>query len=194
MKSGEQQPRSTTLQQHATKILQTLKLRNETIGTAESLTGGLVSAALTDIPGSSAVMKAGVVAYSNETKAHLLGVSLRVLDSVGPVSFECAKGMAEGALQACKTDWAIATTGFAGNITESQLESEQSPPPQQQDSRASADGYQSGLVFFHVCGPRDISLSRRLQFCSRNTRTQNRVSAVESALELMVEALETAMI
>ncbi|TPX78223.1 hypothetical protein CcCBS67573_g00513 [Chytriomyces confervae] len=194
MKSGEQQPRSTTLQQHATKILQTLKLRNETIGTAESLTGGLVSAALTDIPGSSAVMKAGVVAYSNETKAHLLGVSLRVLDSVGPVSFECAKGMAEGALQACKTDWAIATTGFAGNITESQLESEQSPPPQQQDSRASADGNQSGLVFIHVCGPRDISLSRRLQFCSRNTRTQNRVSAVESALELMVEALETAMI
>ncbi|KAJ3265313.1 hypothetical protein HDU77_005759, partial [Chytriomyces hyalinus] len=71
MKSGEQQ--TTTLQQqHATKILRLLTLRNETIGTAESLTGGLVSAALTDIPGSSAVMKAGVVAYSNETKAHLL--------------------------------------------------------------------------------------------------------------------------
>ncbi|KAI8840144.1 hypothetical protein BJ741DRAFT_68909 [Chytriomyces cf. hyalinus JEL632] len=193
MKSGEQQPglTSTLQQQHATKILQILTLRNETIGTAESLTGGLVSAALTDIPGSSAVMKAGVVAYSNETKAHLLCVSLGVLDSVGPVSFECAKGMAEGALQACKTDWAIATTGFAGNITESQPESDASPP--QQDSRASADGNQSGLVFIHVCGPRDISLSRRLQFCSRNTRTQNRVSAVESALELMIEALETAM-
>ncbi len=85
-----------------------------TVATAESLTGGNVSARITAISGSSGYFLGGIVAYSNAAKASLLGVSEETLATRGAVSAECAREMAEGARRAFGADLAIATTGIAG--------------------------------------------------------------------------------
>ena len=83
--------------------------------TAESCTGGLIGAAITDIPGSSKIYDRGFITYSNESKMDLLGVTSNVLDSHGAVSEQTAIAMAEGALRACpKSDLSVAVTGIAG--------------------------------------------------------------------------------
>ena len=84
------------------------------IAVAESCTGGLVSAALTEIAGSSAVFEAGYVTYSNETKVSALKVSLDVVETFGAVSVATAWAMAQGALEASQADVAVAITGIAG--------------------------------------------------------------------------------
>ena len=85
-----------------------------TVATAESLTGGNVSARITAISGSSGYFLGGIVAYSNAAKASLLGVSEETLATRGAVSVECAREMAEGARRAFGADVAVATTGIAG--------------------------------------------------------------------------------
>jgi nicotinamide-nucleotide amidase len=85
-----------------------------TVATAESLTGGNVSARITAISGSSGYFLGGIVAYSNAAKASLLGVSSETLSTPGAVSAECAREMAEGARRAFGADVAVATTGIAG--------------------------------------------------------------------------------
>jgi nicotinamide-nucleotide amidase len=82
--------------------------------TAESCTGGLIIAALTDIPGSSAMVDRGFVTYSNEAKMEMLGVRAATLDAHGAVSAETAREMAEGALARSRADIALAVTGIAG--------------------------------------------------------------------------------
>jgi nicotinamide-nucleotide amidase len=84
------------------------------VAVAESCTAGLVSAALTEVPGSSDVFEAGIVTYSNEAKLELLGVSLDVLETFGAVSVAVAWGMAQGALARTRADTAVAITGVAG--------------------------------------------------------------------------------
>ena len=84
------------------------------IAVAESCTGGLVAAALTEIPGSSATFEAGFVTYSNELKTKLLGVSEDVLDTFGAVSIATAWAMAQGALVRSEADVAVSITGIAG--------------------------------------------------------------------------------
>lgn len=84
------------------------------IAVAESCTGGLVSAALTEISGSSDVFEAGFVTYANDAKLNLLGVSADVLDTFGAVSVAVAWAMAQGALAKSKADTAVAITGIAG--------------------------------------------------------------------------------
>lgn len=84
------------------------------IATAESCTGGLLGATLTEVPGSSAVYEGGIVSYQNRVKAALLGVSEATLASVGAVSEACARQMAEGAAKVFKADLAMSTTGIAG--------------------------------------------------------------------------------
>jgi nicotinamide-nucleotide amidase len=85
-----------------------------TIAVAESCTGGLVSAALTEIPGASEVFEAGYVTYSNAAKIDDLGVSEEVVETFGAVSVATAWAMARGALSASKADIAVAITGIAG--------------------------------------------------------------------------------
>jgi nicotinamide-nucleotide amidase len=82
--------------------------------TAESCTGGLVAAAITDVPGSSAVLERGFVTYSNEAKAEALGVSLELLRAHGAVSAPVAVAMAVGALRHSRADVAVSITGIAG--------------------------------------------------------------------------------
>ena len=84
------------------------------VATAESCTGGLVAAALTDIPGSSSVVDRGFVTYSNEAKADLLGVPMDLIIEHGAVSEPVARAMAEGALARSKAGLTVAITGIAG--------------------------------------------------------------------------------
>ena len=85
-----------------------------TVAVAESCTGGLVCAALTEIPGASDVFEAGYVTYSNASKIDDLGVSEEVVETFGAVSVATAWAMARGALSASKADLAVAITGIAG--------------------------------------------------------------------------------
>ncbi|HQS69169.1 MAG: competence protein [Novosphingobium sp. 28-62-57] len=84
------------------------------VAVAESCTGGLVAAALTEVPGSSAVLDRGFVTYSNEAKQEMLGVSEDLIDTFGAVSIAVAWSMAQGALRKSGADVAVAITGVAG--------------------------------------------------------------------------------
>jgi PncC family amidohydrolase len=84
------------------------------LATAESCTGGGVAARITSISGSSEYFQGGIVAYSNEAKASLLGISREILTTKGAVSAECAREMAAGARRVFGADFAVATTGIAG--------------------------------------------------------------------------------
>ncbi len=85
-----------------------------TLGSAESLTGGLLGAALTDVAGSSAAYAGGLVTYATGLKVDLLGVPADLVRTEGVVSAACAVAMAEGARRVLGTDWAVSTTGVAG--------------------------------------------------------------------------------
>ena len=98
----------------ARRVVEANRAAGLRIAVAESCTGGLVSAALTEVAGSSDVLEAGFVTYSNEAKIQLLGVSEDVLDTFGAVSVAVAWSMAQGALARTKADCAVAITGIAG--------------------------------------------------------------------------------
>lgn len=98
----------------AERILDGCGRRGWSLATAESCTGGLVSALLTSIPGSSSVVERGFVTYSNAAKAELLGVPTALIEEEGAVSAAVARAMAEGAVRASGADVAVAITGIAG--------------------------------------------------------------------------------
>jgi len=102
------------LRRKATRVLKLCRARALTVATAESCTGGLVAAALTEIAGSSDVVECGFVTYSNTAKAALLGVPAATLARHGAVSSETAMAMAKGALKKSKADLAVSITGIAG--------------------------------------------------------------------------------
>ncbi len=89
-------------------------LQGKSLATAESCTGGMIGAALTAIPGSSAVYKGGIISYCNEVKSGQLGVSASVLREFGAVSTQVAEQMALGAREKLSADVAISVTGLAG--------------------------------------------------------------------------------
>lgn len=95
-------------------LLNRAKAQGVMIATAESCTGGMVAAALTDIPGSSAVVDRGFVTYTNGAKQDMLGVLAETLQAFGAVSEEVAREMAEGALRNSQAQLAVAITGIAG--------------------------------------------------------------------------------
>jgi nicotinamide-nucleotide amidase len=144
-------------------VLDLLRERRLTLGTAESCTGGLVAARLTDVPGSSDVFRGAVVAYANEVKAAQLGVPERVLAEFGAVSAETAAAMAAGARSALGVDVAVAVTGVAG------------------PGGGSAEK-PVGLVFLHAAGP-DGELARRLDF--PGDRETIRLRSAVAALHLV---------
>jgi len=125
-------------------VLDLLRARGLTLATAESCTGGLVAARLTDVPGASDVFVGSIVAYSNEVKAEQLGVPQDVLAEHGAVSEEVAAALARGARSRLGADVAVAVTGVAG------------PGGGTEDKPV-------GLVFLHAAGPGG-ELARRLDF------------------------------
>ena len=98
----------------ARDLLSALEARGQTLATAESCTGGLIAAALTAIAGSSSVVMAGFVTYSNAAKTRMVGVAGDVLEAHGAVSEPVARQMAEGALTRAEVDIALSCTGIAG--------------------------------------------------------------------------------
>ncbi len=102
------------MKQRAAELLEAYRQRGLKIATAESCTGGLVAALLTEIAGSSAVVERGFVTYSNEAKTELIGVPADLIAAHGAVSEPVARAMAEGALDRSKADIALSITGFAG--------------------------------------------------------------------------------
>jgi len=138
----------------------------QTMATAESLTGGLVAATVVDVPGSSKVLRGGLVVYATELKHTLAGVDAGLLASDGPVSAAVAASLARGARSRCQADWGVATTGVAG--------------PDSQD------GVQVGTVFVAVSGP-GVEEVRELHL--EGDRPAIRVATVRAALSLLLERL-----
>ena len=99
---------------NAAKIIDALRVKSWNIATAESCTGGMVAAAITDVAGSSDVFDRGFVTYSNSAKSEMLGVVASLIERHGAVSSQVAKAMAEGALLFSKAQISIAITGVAG--------------------------------------------------------------------------------
>ena len=153
--------------QKAAALLEAARARGLHIATAESCTGGLVSAALTDIPGSSDVFDRGFVTYSYPSKTALLGVSPELLAAHGAVSEEVARAMAACALARSGADLAIATTGVAGPGG-----SEEKP---------------EGLVWFGIALLGEVRAEKR-EFGPLG-RAEVRAATVETALELALQAL-----
>lgn len=102
------------MQSKASALLELCKGKGVKIVTAESCTGGMITATLTDIAGSSAVFERGFVTYSNEAKVESLGVNPSLITQHGAVSSQVAVAMAQGALKHSKADVAVAVTGIAG--------------------------------------------------------------------------------
>ena len=98
----------------ARRVVEENRAANRKVVLAESCTGGLVAAALPEIPGSSAVLDRGFVTYSNEAKQESLGVPLEIIETFGAVSIACAWAMAKGALERSHADIAVAISGVAG--------------------------------------------------------------------------------
>jgi len=144
-------------------VLDLLRERGLTLGTAESCTGGLVAARLTDVPGSSAVFRGAIVAYADDVKTERLGVGDDVLARYGAVSAETAAAMARGARGSLGVDVAVSVTGIAGP----DCGTEEKPV---------------GLVYLHAAGP-DGELARRLDF--PGDRETIRTRAAVAALHLV---------
>lgn len=136
---------------------------NVTLVTAESLTGGGVSAALTAIPGTSSYFLGGIVAYSNPAKASLLGVPEDVLRNPGAVSAPCAAAMAEGVRKVFDATFSVATTGLAGPGGET----ERKPV---------------GLVYVAATGPNATTVEEHQFDGDRESITE---AAVHAALRLL---------
>jgi len=98
----------------AARVLASLARREETLATAESLTGGLLAARLTDVPGASRSFVGGVVSYATRVKVSTLGVPASVVEEHGVVSEECALAMASGVRDRLAATWGLSTTGVAG--------------------------------------------------------------------------------
>lgn len=105
---------ATALTDAARQLIDDLAARHLTLATAESCTGGLIVALLTDHAGSSRVVERGFVTYSNAAKAEAIGVDRHLIERVGAVSREVAVAMAEGAIRNSHADVAVAVTGLAG--------------------------------------------------------------------------------
>src|SRR5213079_1888959 len=95
-------------------VVRLLTERKQTLALAESCTGGCISNRLTNVPGASAVFRAGLVTYSNEAKQRFLGVRAETLDAHGAVSEPVVREMAEGVRRETGADFALAVTGVAG--------------------------------------------------------------------------------
>ncbi|MFD8498672.1 CinA family protein [Amycolatopsis sp. NPDC059657] len=149
----------------AAEVIARLVERGETVATAESLTAGLVCAALTDVPGSSRAVRGGLIVYATELKAELAGVDRDLLAEHGAVHPEVAAQLADGARLRCRAVWGLGLTGVAG------------PDPQ--------DGVSPGTVYVGLAGP--VNLVRELRL--NGDRSAIRVASVRAALDLLGEHL-----
>lgn len=150
------------------RVLAALAARGWSIAVAESLTGGALVSALVDVPGASAHVRGGVVAYATDVKRDVLGVEAELLRTEGAVDPEVARQMAEGVRRRLRADVGVATTGVAG------------PDPQ--------DGRPVGTVYIAVVTPQGASATGGVG-AAAGSRSEIRATTVRQALELLLEAL-----
>lgn len=153
----------------AGEVIAMLKERQESVATAESLTGGLCCAALTAVPGASAVVRGGLIVYATDLKRTLAGVPDEVLGGDGAVSEPTARHLALGASRRTDSDWAIALTGVAG------------PAPQ--------DGNLPGTVWVAIHGRAGEAGTTASSITAAGTRAEIRDQAVGAALRMLLARL-----
>ncbi|MGW7285973.1 CinA family protein [Streptomyces sp. NPDC054847] len=151
----------------AAAVLALLAERGQSLAAAESLTGGLVAAEITSVPGASKVFRGSVTAYATTLKRDVLGVDGVLLAERGAVDPQVASQMAAGVRDVMGADWALATTGVAG------------PDPQ--------DGQPVGTVYVAVAGPAGAGKVAALRL--NGDRGEIRRESVRSVLELLLEEL-----
>ncbi|MDE6726367.1 MAG: CinA family protein [Oscillospiraceae bacterium] len=139
------------------------------VATAESCTGGMISAAITSVPGSSAVIELGVCSYSNRIKREVLGVSVQTLEELTEYSCNCVEEMAEGVLRLSGADFAVSTSGLAG------------PSGGTEDDPV-------GTVYICVCSA-NKSISERFEFPDTG-RDKIRAAATKKALEILLDTIQ----
>jgi nicotinamide-nucleotide amidase len=154
-----------------TDVITGLAARGLTVATAESLTGGLLTALLTEVPGSSAVVRGGLVVYATDLKDRLAGVDPALLAERGPVDPAVAVALAKGARLRCGADVGIGLTGVAG------------PDPQ--------DGQPVGTWFCAVSGPGEQHDERVGVPDDLGTRAQIRSAAVRAAVQMLANIAAT---
>ena len=152
----------------AAEALALLVRRGATLAVAESLTGGLIGATITAVPGASAAFKGGVISYATDVKRTLLGVPGGLLRREGAVHPQVAAEMAAGVRRLCKATYGLAVTGVAG------------PEPQ--------DGKPVGTVYVALCGPRGRISPRALVL--NGSREDIRIAVVDEAIDLLTGVLE----
>jgi len=150
----------------AVTVVQRLTMDEHTVATAESLTGGLLCASLVTVPGASAVVRGGVVAYAADVKTGVLGVAADVVAGHGTVAPETAIAMAEAVRSLLAADWGVATTGVAGP--------------------GAVEGKPVGTVHVAVAGPEGTAT---VQIRSSGDRQRVREDAVGAALRLLRDSL-----
>lgn len=151
-------------------ILDALAAAGETLGCAESLTGGQLCARFVDVPGASRVLRGAVVAYATDVKAAVLGVPAALLAERGAVDPDVAAAMALGVCRVLATTWGVATTGVAG------------PDP--------ADGKPVGTAYVAVCGPDAVVGVQELDV--PGDREAVRRAVTDAALRLLAQQVATA--
>ena len=159
---------SADITERAERLLSLCRAEGLRVATAESCTGGLIAACLTEIAGSSDVVDRGFVTYANEAKRDLLGVPDEVLMRVGAVSEEVARAMATGALARSDADLAVAVTGIAG-------------------PGGGTAAKPVGLVHHACAGPSGAVLHRRVVY--PGDRGAVRLATVVTALDMMIEGV-----
>ena len=147
----------------AADVVARLRAAGQTLAVAESLTGGLLAARVVDVPGASAVLRGGVVAYATDLKHLLLGVPEHLLARHGAVHPEVAAQMAIGVRDRLGATWGLSTTGVAG------------PQPQ--------DGHPAGTVHLGLAGPSGV---RTVELSLPGDRAQIRAATVDAALALLL--------
>lgn len=150
-------------------VIAALAARRLTVATAESLTGGLLAALLTEVPGSSAVVRGGLIVYATDLKQTLAGVDAALLAQRGPVDPEVAAGLARGARERCGASIGVGLTGVAG------------PDPQ--------NGIAVGAWYCAVSGPAGAHSDRAAGVATHGTpipaRAAVRAEAVRAAVQLL---------
>ena len=147
------------------KLGRMLACRGLTLSIAESCTGGLVGAAVTAVPGSSAYFLGGAVSYANDVKRRMLGVPAGILAGKGAVSDETARAMASGAQRLFSSDCAISTTGIAG-------------------PGGGTKKKPKGLVYIGIAAGKKV---KSYKYVFRGSRAAVRKQTVGTALEKMIE-------
>lgn len=159
---------SAELRAASSAAFEKLRVRGERVSFAESLTGGMIAAALVENAGASEVLDESYVTYAPEAKVRILGVARETVDTVGVVSARCAREMAAGVRRVSSADWGVSATGLAG-------------------PDGGTDEIPVGTVFIGVAGARGVKAH---EFHFSGDRAEVRAQAARAALEALREAMD----